>query len=704
MQLSPRRLLFGTSIVLVLAAFAASVVATHVSVTISARNQASIAATRLNDRLGLESPAARALSLSYLERARLGLGSPYRLIEQAVRDPRLPDSLGQDVAWTIIDRLFDGSVYEIDARSLDLVSQPGAAAGHLAILNDVIGESDHPRVAEASLRIAYALAASSGATSLTSLPVVAEAAAQVRDRALARRDIDRAARQAQRDGVSLVDEIIHLRATRELSVEQPLLEALAPADRAAAIDDAPELLRRIEAVATVVDTAGGAPSLLDKGAAMTLASLAPGQPPLAAIRVPVSGRAGTLRADSTLARSAVAVIGAAANEESLVAAYAYADRASEGRSSALRRLMVSAGVALRAHAQDRVWFASEATVTTGSVVGRFGLGGITFDRDVPGDWRPFYTQMIAWSLEDFERAIPGYDPAGLSFHVGMGALPDSALAMHDPRTHTIRLSAMTPSGTLSHELAHDLDWRAARRLFAKSGGYATDRSMREQGIRLASSVRGLTSARVAGRGRISPHGSSRPAEVFARSMDWFVADALAAMGRSNGYLSAIEDPLLAGFAALPADAPSLDAARAIVGTLAEMTFVPDSISQGYLRRWASLESLEPSTVLMRTMDASVFSRRPPRVPFGVSRQTAAELATSVLCQLDVMRTGTADERLLSMAIDARARGIAVRRARYAPSPARADEDQRVITARVADGFARAGLIELAPAPFRPRCD
>src|SRR3954468_17406460 len=173
MQLSPRRLLFGTSIVLVVAAFAASAVATRVSVTISARNQASIAATRLNHRLAGESDDARALSLSYLERARLGLGSPYRLIEQAVRDPRLPDSLGQDVAWTIVDRLFDGSVYEIDARALDLVSQPGAAAGHLAILNDVIAESDNPRVAEASIRVAYALAASSGATSLTSLPVVA---------------------------------------------------------------------------------------------------------------------------------------------------------------------------------------------------------------------------------------------------------------------------------------------------------------------------------------------------------------------------------------------------------------------------------------------------------------------------------------------------------------------------------------------------
>jgi hypothetical protein len=33
-----------------------------------------------------------------------------------------------------------------------------------------------------------------------------------------------------------------------------------------------------------------------------------------------------------------------------------------------------------------------------------------------------------------------------------------------------------------------------------------------------------------------------------------------------------------------------------------------------------------------------------------------------------------------------------------------EEDARLTTARVAEGFARAGLLELPPAPFRPRCD
>ena len=702
MTLSPRRLLFGTSIALVLAASAVSMVASKMSVTVSARKQAVAAAARLDSTLDRRDPQTRALSLAYLERARLGLGSPFRLMDLAGHDARLSDSVRHDLTWAIAGRVLDGRIYEVDARTLDIIARPGTGVGHLALIEDVIRHDD-PRVAESKLRVAYALAASNGTTGLNSLPVVAEVIAQVRDRALAERDIHEAVGRARRDGVDLIDELMRLRAARELSVESPLRDVSSGADREAAIDAAPALLRRIESITAAEEPDEITPTLLDDGAIKALAAAAPRQAPVAAVRVPVVGRVATLRADSTFPRSALSVISAAANEESLVAAFAYADRLGDGRSAALRRLMVSVGVALRAHAQDRV-VASDEAPSVGAVVGRYGLRAITFDADGPRSWRPFYTSMIASSLDDFQRALPGYDPAGLSFHVEMGTLPDSALAMHDPRTHTVRLSAMTPTGTLAHELAHDVDWQAARRLFAKSGGYATDRSLRENGVRLASSVRGLTSARVAGRGRISPRASSRPAEVFARSVDWFVYDALAAMGRSNGYLSAIEDPLLSGFAASPADAPALDFSRALVGTLAEMTFIPDSASSGFVERWSSLDGLEPSTLVQRTTDASIVSRRMGRVPFGVSRESITALTTGVLCRVDAMRSGTPSERLMAMAIDARARGIIVRRGRYAPAYARADADLRLMTAAVAEGLGRAGLIELAPAPFRPRCD
>jgi hypothetical protein len=699
MQLSPRRLFFGTSTALVLAATAASMMATGASSTLSARKQAQASASRLAETMN-RNDDTRALALSYLERARLGMGSPFRLIDQAVHDTRLSDSVRHDVAWTIVDRIFDGNIYEIDGRVLDMISQPGLGAGHLAIIEDVIGSADDPRVGEAAIRVAYGLAASNGSTSLTSLSVVAEVAAQVRDRALAIGDVRRAVSRAHEDGVDLIAELVHLRTRRELAVEQPTLATLAASSRESAIDMAPAILARIEGVVPRVP-AEASPSLLDKSAAATLARLAAAQPPLAAIRVPVTGRAATLRADTSLVPSALPVVAAAANEESLIAAFAYADAASEMRAASLRRLMVSIGVALRAHAQDAVWFGTEP-LSTGAVIGRYGLKSITFDRDVPRAWRPFYTQMIASGLSDFIRALPGYDPTGLSFTVEMGPLPDSALAMHDPRTHSIRLSAMTPSGTLAHELAHDVDWRAARRLFAKSGGYATDRSQRESDLRLSSSVRGLTSARIAGR-RISPLGPSRPAEVFARSIDWFVADQLAVLGRSNGFLSAIEDPLLTGFATAPADAPSPETAPAVVRTLAEMTYVPDSSASAYVRRWTAWDFPDPSTMVMRTMDVPVTTRRGAPPFFGVTKEMSSELSTALLCQVEALRDGSAQDRLIAMAIEARANGIIARRARYAPSFARADADARPILASVARSFSRAGLMELAPAPFLPRC-
>src|SRR6185503_13114807 len=137
---------------------------------------------------------------------------------------------------------------------------------------------------------------------------------------------------------------------------------------------------------------------------------------------------------------------------------------------------------------------------------------------------------------------------------------------------------------------------------------------------------------------------------------------------------------------------------------AEMTYVPDSMASAYMRRWDSLDKLDPSAVVMRTMDAPVYARRSPRMTFGLTPKMASDLAVGVLCKVDAMRDGSPQERLMAMAIDARARGIVVRQARYSLSGPRADEDSRLAAARVVEGLARAGLVELAPAPFRPGCE
>ncbi|MEO5567011.1 MAG: hypothetical protein ABIR92_00875, partial [Gemmatimonadaceae bacterium] len=89
--------------------------------------------------------------------------------------------------------------------------------------------------------------------------------------------------------------------------------------------------------------------------------------------------------------------------------------------------------------------------------------------------------------------------------------------------------------------------------------------------------------------------------------------------------------------------------------------------------------------------------------------------------VEALRKGSAQERLLAMTIDARAKGIVVRRARFTAegdrpawarailgepmwNPRNADDLMRRTTAAVAEGAARAGLFALAPAPFNPGCD
>jgi hypothetical protein len=58
-----------------------------------------------------------------------------------------------------------------------------------------------------------------------------------------------------------------------------------------------------------------------------------------------------------------------------------------------------------------------------------------------------------------------------------------------------------------------------------------------------------------------PSTASRPTEVFARNVDWFVSAALAREGRMNGYLSAVQDPVLTGYASATTPEAVLDGGR-----------------------------------------------------------------------------------------------------------------------------------------------
>jgi len=60
-----------------------------------------------------------AIALGYLERLRLGLGSPFRLADEALADPRLSATMGNSVAWAVLGRLRRGDAYVVDKSVLD---------------------------------------------------------------------------------------------------------------------------------------------------------------------------------------------------------------------------------------------------------------------------------------------------------------------------------------------------------------------------------------------------------------------------------------------------------------------------------------------------------------------------------------------------------------------------------------------------------
>jgi hypothetical protein len=288
--------------------------------------------------------------------------------------------------------------------------------------------------------------------------------------------------------------------------------------------------------------------------------------------------------------------------------------------------------------------------------------------------------------------------------------------MHDPRTRTLELSIASSGGTIAHEVAHDLDWQAARRLFASSG-YSTDHAAHEANGPLASSVRGLAEARV-----LRPYvaaGSAppvdRPAELFARGTDWFVASTLAWNGRSNGFLSAIQDGVLAGYAAGAPAAVGTAGSASLLGAIEQMTYVPDSARLSFESEWADPRIADPTLLVRRVLELPL--------PWRALRQGGVESVlldapASVFCASDAPALA-AREHMLTLAADARARGAITRRARHAPpdaawaqsvlgtAPWSTDAGDRMIArlrdallGELASSFADQGLVPAAPAIFR----
>jgi hypothetical protein len=429
------------------------------------------------------------------------------------------------------------------------------------------------------------------------------------------------------------------------------------------------------------------PSLLSKVAAARLAQLADSlnMPPQAPVAVALRTyrhellQQPWLTAEERARRDAFTLLG---QEERFAAAYAQLVRISP-YDAAPSLAAVSAAVGLRTYAQEPVWFPGFGGPTARELEERYGLASLRFSEGVPAEWRPYYRSMLDLALRDMQRVLPALDVRGLNVRFSGTKRGAATLAMHDPKARTLVLPPGSSAGTIAHEVAHDLDWQVALQRYRVRGDYASDRASRLGSDRLAArvSVLALDAALDAQPERGQAH-ARRPAENFARAIDWFVASSLAAQGRINGYLSSVQDDMLTGYGTVRAPDLSGRAGDALVNILDEVAPLYPETRDWFLKRYGSARAMS-SYDLVRAID-ELDLPQPPRharapAPEGA---TAVDPAFAALRQTRENGFAAIDEwicrspggahdpdferarrRLVVEAAGARARGVALQQAR-----------------------------------------
>jgi hypothetical protein len=669
----------------------------------------------------LQRSAATAESLSvvdgvavgYLERLRLGLSSPFRLVDFALADRALPDSVRHLVAYALLQRTLDGDAYHAPVPAFSLAGTNGElptelAKRHVALIDNVISKAADPRGGELTVREAYRIASAAGSVGRRAPWLSTQVAALARDRSLARADVVRLLATARRNKVDPLGLIPVWRLERRFSVERPIMDAIPASAERGALANVAALVRELDSLAvreravandsSAVDTLDD--SRFSDDAARRLASVASmrAAPPQAPVTVAVTSTVRPARLSGTdpgtrdaLTRFAERAV----NEETLAAEYALV-MSRESLESAVQPsiAMLWAAVSMRAYAQERVWFPGDGGPTVPDLKDRFGLAAISFDENVPTLWRPYYLRMLGSAIADLQRVLPAFGVRGLGVHFGVSPMRDAALAMHDPATRTVFLPVTTSAGVIAHELAHDLDWQSARTRYGLRGTYSTDRAVRQYRDRLAASMLELSDA---GPGesslgtdgaRVMP--SSRPTEVFARNVDWFVSAVLARDGRMNGYLSAVQDGVLTGYGAVAAPEVAREGAQAMIRALDEMTLVAPATRSWFVDTHGRGRTVPMTELTRRVLDVPLgpsdrkggpVLRSPADVLVPSGHASARTLvALSAGCRVDGLDDRLADERarVLEEAADARARGLLARRARYAATAERAPWQVRAL--------------------------
>ena len=543
-----------------------------------------------------DNPRRAAIAWGYAERLRLGLESPFKLVESSARDPRLTVEERHLVSWALLSRVLRGETHEIDPAALDGLgpaTAQGIAVGeqHLDLIQGLIIPAENPRAAELAVRLGYSLAAAERIVDAGAAGVAAEAAAMIADREIARREAAQVVRAA--NGSDPIDVVARRRARHGFYVERPALFAPNDEIEREAIALTAPLLESLRALvpARLVDSAQ---VLDDNVAAIAPRLYAAGAFALPSAPLTVTARRYLPLVGSQVSRVDLDALARARNAEMLVAVTRLQEPTRLER-RVLGRMLLSAGVAMRSLAQQPVWFPGDSAPSPRQLAQALTFGDISFDANVPTPWRGFYLIALRDAVADLRKVLPSANLAGLRVRFRMSAPADSALAMHDPRTRTLHLPVISVGGTLTHELAHDLDRQSAQRLGV--AGYRSDivarvASARRGGVnsKLAASLRALTeepvdAARTTAR-------ADRPAEIFATRVDWFVAAALARIGRSNGFLSAAQDEMLTGHVVHPQRLRNASASRPLVAALEEMTSIApfaadeETPSLTVLLRWA----------------------------------------------------------------------------------------------------------------------
>ncbi len=507
-------------------------------------------------------PAARlpfqaAIALEYLARAQAGLGSPFRLVDLARTEPRLPPTWRPRVAHAILSRLSrDTLIMRPAPGALDIAMyrDNGTGAALLRTVDSAVtAEGDSPLMLEV-LRIAEGQASARGRLYSGAVPLLDAAALMAYDRVRAGRDVDRAITAASRGDGDLLKIIALWRAERRLTVERPLLAAAAIAPRRIA-QRVPATLAAIEGALRPGDTSAAArpvtasPLPRVASAALRLLISVQRRPPQPQVRLSALD-ARTLSADRRIAVQprVTRMLRGVGNEETLVMTMAEV-HADTGLRPVIEAAALLASMGMRTLAQEAPYHPGMPAPRAEQVAARLGLASFAFGADVPPAWQPFYAREFAAAVDAMREVFPLASFRGLNVRIG-GTVMDGALAVHDPRTRTLSLPLGTGFGAVGHELMHDLDWQSARDLTGRRGSYATDNASRgSRTLPLAAPI-----ARLA---EFIPAGSSddaylkearRPAELLARGADWFLAAALARHGRINGVLSAVQDSWVRGYA------------------------------------------------------------------------------------------------------------------------------------------------------------